>query len=866
MGHHNYILGIYAVTDTTSGGGAASTDTYATAIEYVNAGLFVFPVTVTRDAAGKKTVRPHGEWRKGSSDRLTDVERWWGPDGIHRSAGILIDTGKSGLVVVDPDGQEGVANWVALNPPLPLWIARTPGGGEHWYYREHPDHPIGNDQSGKVAPHVDVRGLGGFVIAPPTHDGTGSWEWMADPNWVGDAVVPGLVIERMTKRIPDAPPATYAYIPNKGSEQAFEDDLFDDVKHERRFTKQQATEFVRAARKTLAGTTQGFNGAINNFAMACAHFPWLVDRDLCARLMIKTLGPVTGWTAPDRQDEATINSAYSATEAGKSWVAVEVAETSTSTATGGSEGDDTGRKLLIHSAAEMAYWLQENAGTGLMSGFFLRNGEVVHTPRVSEAGYVPPPDGGKNGPAEIRPLTAGVLAAKLQYLYECYKVVDVKDDAGKKTGEKAEVPALFPVEAARRAVDAPEALSGLRPLAGLTGTPMVRADGSLLAEAGYDQASGFLFLPEFGVSVPAVPEHPDAEEIASARKLLLHMISDFPFATDDDRANYLGLLLTPLLRQVAPSSYKLFGIGAHQPGSGKSLLAEIAGDIHGMVLRSELPEDEAEWRKMTFSILGATAAPLVVLDNITGVLRSSTLAGILTAGREITDRELGKNTSNITVANDRVWVVTGNNLSLGGDLVRRTITILIDPDRPNPEKRTDFTIPDLRTWVAENRNEILHALLTLIRAWVSQGMPEPMRAQSDSFARWERVVAGVLEVAGIGGAFDAESGKRAAAGGDDDGLATVLDVLYARFGDRIWYLAEALEPKTEDGFLIEQRDWLPTPVLDKLGRSEASGRKAFGWWLRNRVGRWVTTVDGRPLVLREAGRDRKGAIWKVESR
>lgn len=634
-----------------------------------------------------------------------------------------------------------------------------------------------------------------------------------------------------------------------------ESGLFDSAG--RAFTREQAKDFIRRERAKLAEVTSGYNNAINAFAMACAHFPWLVSREQCGKHMIKALGPSTGWTAPDADDVATIESAYAATEAGKSWVAVEVEQ--------GAARPEDDRRLLIRSSAEMAYWLQENAGRGRMSGFFLRGGEMVHTPRINEVGYVPAPDGGLNGPAEIRAVTAPVLAAKLQYAYECYKIVEAKDETGKKTGEKVEVPALFPTEAARRATDAPEAMTGLRPLTGLTGTPMVRADGSLLSEPGYDPASGLLFLPERGVDVPPVPERPSDEDVAVARKLLLHMISDFPFAGDDDRANYLGLLLTPLLRQVAPPSYKMFGIGAHQPGSGKTLLAEIAGLIHGSVLRSEVPEDEAEWRKQTFSILSTTSAPLVVLDNVLGVLRSSVLAGVLTAGRDLTDRELGTSKT-LTVANDRIWVVTGNNLSLGGDLVRRTITIMIDPDRPNPEQRTDFAIADLTGWVTEHRNEILSALLTLIRAWVARGMPEPARKQSDSFARWERVVAGVLAVVGIPGEFDAESGKRAAAGGDDDGLATVLDILHARFGERIWYVSDALEPKAEDGWLIEQRDWLPAPVLDKLGRNEAAGRKALGWWFRNRVGRWVTLPDGRSLVLREVGKDRKGSVWKVETR
>lgn len=104
---------------------------------------------------------------------------------------------------------------------------------------------------------------------------------------------------------------------------ASSEDLFDSA--EKTFTKEQAKTYVRTAMARLGQADAGYNAAINNFAMACAHFPWLVDRERCGRLMIKTLGERLGWDAPDRDDIATINSAYAATESGKSWIAQEVA-------------------------------------------------------------------------------------------------------------------------------------------------------------------------------------------------------------------------------------------------------------------------------------------------------------------------------------------------------------------------------------------------------------------------------------------------------------------------------------------------------------------------------------------------------------
>lgn len=517
--------------------------------------------------------------------------------------------------------------------------------------------------------------------------------------------------------------------------------------------------------------------------------------------------------------------------------------------------------LLVQSAAEMTYWLQGVLGIGSLSGFFLRGGQVVHTPRVNEAGYVAARDGkdDDNGPAQIQPVTAGTLTAKIQFAHRCYKIT--KD---KETKDEREVPAMFPLAASQRAVDAPEAMAGLRVLRGITHTPMVRSDGSVLGTPGFDAASGYLFLPGQGVEVKPVPDAPSGADIAEATSLLAEMTYGFPWGSDDDRANYYGLLLTPLLRQLTPPSYKLFGITAHQPGSGKTLLADVARIIHGGVLRSEFPDDEAEVKKMATALLVGTAAPVVHVDNVTGVLKSSVLAGLLTADGVIQERELGASRM-LSYTNDRAWVVTGNNLSLGGDLVRRTVLIQIDPNMANPEERS-FDIADLKAWAREHRNELLWSLLVLVRNWVARGSMPAARQQSDSYAHWEAVVGGILQAAGIPGAFDAKSGQKAATGGDDEATASVLEYLWDKLGDKVWTVNKALEPGSADGWVaaVEDLDWLPSSVLEKLARSVPAGRKTFGFWLRNRVGRWVTGSDGHAYVIRALSKTKHGQEWRIE--
>jgi hypothetical protein len=520
-------------------------------------------------------------------------------------------------------------------------------------------------------------------------------------------------------------------------------------------------------------------------------------------------------------------------------------------------------RLRIESAADMSYWLQSVLGSGQLSGYFRRGGQVVHTPRVDEAGYVPArADEDENGPAQIQAVSAPQLTAKIQYAFHCFKEVDEKDpETGKKTGQKREVSALFPLEAAKRATDAPEAMAMLRGLAGITHTPMVRADGSILARPGYDPATRYLFLPGPGVNVPAVPDNPTSEDVSEALGWLERMAGEFPWDSKDDYANYLGLLLTPMLRLVAPPAYKMFFIGAHQPGSGKTLLADVVRILHEGVFRSDMPEDEKEIKSMSTALLATTSAPVIQVDNVTGVLRSSYLAGLLTASGEMTERKLGES-ANLSFVNDRVWVFTGNNPSLGGDLVRRTILMMINPNMANPETRA-FTIPDLKAWTAANRNRLLWSLLVMIRAWVAAGRPLAERRQSDSYATWEATVAGILDVCGVPGAFDQMSGQKAATGGDDDGLSQVLERIWGRHEGKDWSVSEVLEPMGDE-WGVQDLDWLPGPVLDRMARSLPAGKKTMGHWLRNRIGRWVTGSDGHSYVIRTGTKDRLGARWKVE--
>lgn len=115
----------------------------------------------------------------GCHDASTDVDvirTWWTktPD-----ANIGIATGeRSGLSVIDLDGDEGIANGRALNLTSPMW-SKT-GDGEQLFYK----HIDGARNSVKrIAPGIDTRGEGGYVIAPPSvHPNGKRYTWLLGPS------------------------------------------------------------------------------------------------------------------------------------------------------------------------------------------------------------------------------------------------------------------------------------------------------------------------------------------------------------------------------------------------------------------------------------------------------------------------------------------------------------------------------------------------------------------------------------------------------------------------------------------------------------------------------------------------------------
>ncbi|MBR1005100.1 bifunctional DNA primase/polymerase [Bradyrhizobium liaoningense] len=106
---------------------------------------------------------PHGV-RDATTDRKT-IKQWWA---ANPDANIGIATGKiSNLVVVDVDGEDGkksLAELVKTYGRLPKTPKVKTGRGVHYYFRAGRK-PFGNSV-GSLGAGVDIRGDGGYVVAP----------------------------------------------------------------------------------------------------------------------------------------------------------------------------------------------------------------------------------------------------------------------------------------------------------------------------------------------------------------------------------------------------------------------------------------------------------------------------------------------------------------------------------------------------------------------------------------------------------------------------------------------------------------------------------------------------------------------------
>src|SRR5262249_21913431 len=107
-----------------------------------------------------------------ASNHRDTIATWW-RSMPHANVGIRTGV-ESALVVLDVDGAPGrqaLGDLVADHPLCEASWARTGGGGWHAYFA-HPGSAVPSS-AGRLGVRLDVRGEGGYVVAPPSRHWTG---------------------------------------------------------------------------------------------------------------------------------------------------------------------------------------------------------------------------------------------------------------------------------------------------------------------------------------------------------------------------------------------------------------------------------------------------------------------------------------------------------------------------------------------------------------------------------------------------------------------------------------------------------------------------------------------------------------------
>jgi Bifunctional DNA primase/polymerase, N-terminal/AAA domain/Primase C terminal 1 (PriCT-1) len=109
-----------------------------------------------------------------ATKNLKQIDAWWRR---YPEANVAIATGRaSGVVVLDVDPRHGGFESLTRYQLPKTMKARTGGGGEHYYFRC-PAETLVRNSAGKLGAGLDVRGEGGYIVAPPSNHLQGIYEW-----------------------------------------------------------------------------------------------------------------------------------------------------------------------------------------------------------------------------------------------------------------------------------------------------------------------------------------------------------------------------------------------------------------------------------------------------------------------------------------------------------------------------------------------------------------------------------------------------------------------------------------------------------------------------------------------------------------
>lgn len=272
-----------------------------TALSLAGSGYSVFPLTVTWDEERnrKKLMFAFPKTEGWDVESTTDADkiRSWFTSPRKGMKGLAIDTGKSGVVAIDfdvNDRVDGLVEWEKLpeQQPTPMTV-RTGSGGLHRLYRD-PSGLIRNSAN-EVAPGIDIRGAGGFVVTAPTK------VWGTDRTYGFEAGI---------TPVDELPALTVGMVDIITNRQGTANPRFDPAIHgSYQVSRSQGAEVVSDRLKRLE-SPGGYRAAIFGYAVGVAQYEGAiaqqndatVDEDTLTAYIFDQILSVVPWDTLDDDD------------------------------------------------------------------------------------------------------------------------------------------------------------------------------------------------------------------------------------------------------------------------------------------------------------------------------------------------------------------------------------------------------------------------------------------------------------------------------------------------------------------------------------------------------------------------------------
>jgi putative DNA primase/helicase len=363
---------------------------------------------------------------------------------------------------------------------------------------------------------------------------------------------------------------------------------------------------------------------------------------------------------------------------------------------------------------------------------------------------------------------------------------------------------------------------------GVISAPTMRPDGTIIDRPGYDPATQLWYAPDRHLRVPPISAQPTRADALAALAIFEDLLTGFPFVDDVDKAVAIAALLTPLLRaacDVAP----MFLFLAHVAGSGKSYLTDlISTTAHGRkapAISKATTEEELEKRLGALVLAGVS---VISIDNCTTNLSGTTLCQV-TERQLVSIRILGRSEMPECEYRGAVFA-NGNNITVEGDLTRRTVVSHLDAGVERPEQRKFAFDPIAR--VLTDRGAYVAAALTIARAYRASGE----RVDCDpiaSYGRWSKAVREPLIWLGKEDPVRSMDDIR-----EEDPVRAAARELY-----RLWKECLGLSKAYTAAEVIKAAEKNPNPELHDLLAAQAGGFK--GEIDVRKVGNWLGSVHGQ---------------------